>query len=589
MKLIWGEVTQAKNHRLGDQLKYLTAILIMCFVLAHNPIVADWTCFKGSPDRRSSSDVPAPDTSHLMWQTYLGSELYASPVVKNGKVFQVAFEEIVCIGCDKGDVLWTSSVPAHNSTPALTDDKIIVATNRGVTALSIKNGTFLWEYVVSGRFSELGLIDYIVSSPAVVDGRVVAGTRPYAFPAVENANEMYMVCLDEDTGREKWYKETTIGVLSSPCITEGRVFAASREMLCIDLERGKVVWNSEHERPYLIGYPIEDRYAFNSSTPALYHGILVAGSSDIEGIKGKPGYVGWKKMVAMDQYTGDVLWEWVEEGFLASSPAVYKGKIYFYSYDGMLRCLSLLDGEELWMTSLSEPQELETPGSLVWPSPAATDGKVYIGSIEGMFYCLDADTGEILWKYETGGPIHSSPAIISGKVLISSTDGSVYCFGIDPEKYKTKAEKYIEEKEYGKAEEFLIKAKEFIETEDEVKEIEELLDFVNDHKKEYQKRQEKIEEAESLMDRADEILWNDQFKEALDLYVKAREIYRELGEKFGESFCEARINYIQEGKDKGFCVGTQLLVALIVVGSLLRRGRGWLTYSNKNLYKRESM
>jgi len=245
----------------------------------------------------------------------------------------------------------------------------------------------------------------------------------------------------------------------------------------------------------------------------------------------------------MDQYTGEILWEWMEEGFLASSPAVYEGKIYFYSYDGMVHCLSLLDGEELWRTSISEPREFEDENFRLWPSPSAADGKVYIGSIEEDFYCLDACTGEILWKYETV-PIYSSPAISQGKVLISSTDGSVYCFGIDPETYKTKVEKYIEEKEYGKAEEFLIKAKEY-ET-DGGKEIEELLDFVDDHKKEYQKRQEKIEEAESLMDRADEILWNDQFKKALNLYVKAKEMYRELGEEFEVSFCETRINYIQE-------------------------------------------
>jgi tetratricopeptide (TPR) repeat protein len=173
------------------------------------------------------------------------------------------------------------------------------------------------------------------------------------------------------------------------------------------------------------------------------------------------------------------------------------------------------------------------------------DGKVYIGSIEEDFYCLDACTGKILWKYETG-PIYSAPAISQGRVLISSTDGNLYCFGIDPETYKAKAEKYIEVEKYRKAEEFLIKAKEYAETNDEIKEIEELLDLVDDYKKEYQERQEKIEEAESLMDRADEILWNDQFKEAQNLYKKARKIYKKVDDEFGVSFCESRIEYIQE-------------------------------------------
>jgi outer membrane protein assembly factor BamB len=509
----------------------------------------NWVCFKGSLERESSIDAPAPDTPYLLWKADLGSELHSSPLVKNGKVFQVALEELVCMNCDTGDMLWRSSVPAFYYTPALTDERIIVSTNRGVTALSIENGTFQWEYIVPEWLSRSEPVDYIVSSPGVFQGKVVVGTMPTVITVphagFHESNKSNLVCLDEITGKEEWSIGLSTGTLSSPCISHGKVYAASREMLCIDLEEGKILWNSEQKYPWNVEDPIKERYVFRHSTPAIYHGILVGGSCSTRLTGQKPRYTGWQKIVAIDQYTGDILWGWGEEGILYSSPAVQEGQIYFYSCDGIVRCLSLLDGRELWKTPISEPKELYLGGGLgAWPSPAVADKKVYIGSIEGVFCCLDADSGEILWKYETGGSIHSVPAIVPGKVLISSGDGTLYCFGIDPATYKTKAEQYLEDKEYQKAEEYLLKAKENAETSEETEEIDRLLDLVKKEMPEYNKKLEKLSEAESFMDEADKILWNKKFNEAKNLYTKAFEIYEEYNDEFGTSFCERRIDYI---------------------------------------------
>jgi hypothetical protein len=351
--------------------------------------------------------------------------------------------------------------------------------------------------------------------------------------------------LNETTGEEQWYIEDCSGFLSSPCMCNGKVFAVSREVMCIDLEKGKILWNSGDRYPHDIEKPVRERYAFDYSTPALYHGIVVAGSSTLQLARREFRYIQWQKIVFMDQYTGEILLEWVDEGVLASSPAVYQGDVYIYSLDGMVRCVSFLEGEELWKTSISEPVEFEVAYFRLWPSPTVADDKVYIGSIEGVFYCLDADTGEVLWEYETGGPFRSAPAVVPGKVLISSTDGKLYCFGTDPETYKMKAEHYIERKIYDKAEEFLLKAKEWAETNQESEEIDQLLDLVNSEMPEYEKRIDRLSEAESLMDEADRILWDKKFSKAKELYTKARGIFKELDDDFGEEFCERRIYYIE--------------------------------------------
>ena len=177
-----------------------------------------------------------------------------------------------------------------------------------------------------------------------------------------------------------------------------------------------------------------------------------------------------------------------------------------------------------------------------------------------------------------GGPFHSAPAIVPGKVLVSSGDGSLYCFGIDPRTYRQKAEKYFEEKAYEKAEEYLLKAIEYAGTSAEIDEIENLLVLAQSEMTEYRRKLDRLSEAESLMDRADEILWDNEFLEAMDLYTKARGIYEELDNEFGVQFCESRIDYIQlriqqEGQRRNYWWLFIILACLGVSFCILRKSR----------------
>ncbi|MBU7016451.1 MAG: PQQ-binding-like beta-propeller repeat protein, partial [Theionarchaea archaeon] len=174
------------------------------------------------------------------------------------------------------------------------------------------------------------------------------------------------------------------------------------------------------------------------------------------------------------------------------------------------------------------------------------------------------------WEYETGGPIHSAPAFAWGKVLISSTDGHLYCFAIDPEAYKEKAQKYVEENDFGRAEEVLIRAEEYATTDKDLIEIGALRNLVKLQKKEYEKKRDKLAEAEALLDEADRILWEKSYKEAYNLYAKAEKIFVELDEEFGVSFCESRISYLQ-GKipEDTEAIGNNSLVLVIIILTIL--------------------
>jgi outer membrane protein assembly factor BamB len=106
-------------------------------------------------------------------------------------------------------------------------------------------------------------------------------------------------------------------------------------------------------------------------------------------------------------------------GYIASSPAVVNGVLYFSSPIGNVYALNARTGTTLW----SYPT-----GSIIYSSPTVAHGVVYFGSIDGTVSALDAKTGTRLWSYVTRWSISSSPAVANGVLYIGSGDGNMYAF-----------------------------------------------------------------------------------------------------------------------------------------------------------------
>lgn len=88
-----------------------------------------------------------------------------------------------------------------------------------------------------------------------------------------------------------------------------------------------------------------------------------------------------------------------------------------------------------------------------------------------------------------------------------------------------KAQKYIKDEKYDKAEKFPIKARKNAEEPDEIEKINRLLYLVRFKMLYHQKKLENLSKAEILMDEADKILQDIQFEKTLDLYMDTRKIY----------------------------------------------------------------
>ncbi len=154
-------------------------------------------------------------------------------------------------------------------------------------------------------------------------------------------------------------------------------------------------------------------------------------------------------------------WSYLAEDIIShSSPVVYKGLVYFGSYDGNLYALNASTGAWAWNFSTEFPTKIDSSpapsndvvyfgasnkifyaldagnGSLIWSrrlggevwtsSPAVSQDNVFVGAHDGYMYALSAQNGSIKWKFKTGGPIDSSPLVYNSVLYFGSSDKNLY-------------------------------------------------------------------------------------------------------------------------------------------------------------------
>ena len=113
----------------------------------------------------------------------------------------------------------------------------------------------------------------------------------------------------------------------------------------------------------------------------------------------------------------DLRWKFKTGGFVGSSPAVSKGRVFFGSQNQDVYAVDATTGAERW--------RFET-GKIVFSSAAVAKGVVYVGSHDGNLYALNEDTGKERWRVKTGAAIQSSPAVAGKLVFVGSDDGKLY-------------------------------------------------------------------------------------------------------------------------------------------------------------------
>ncbi len=224
-------------------------------------------------------------------------------------------------------------------------------------------------------------------------------------------------------------------------------------------------WYSGYSMPYS-----DPRDALESValTPAVENGIVYVGTDE-------------NRTVALDEFTGKVIWQFPIGGLGRTPPTIADGKVFIGSSsgtptsttagreDGYLYALDAKNGnliwkhgpidlteglaEGIWTLSPIVTQGLvifgaqqiyalnETNGNLVWNATkseglahsfgiALSGNTIVASSLDFNVYAFDLVTGQKLWSYTTGNYIESVPTIYNGNVYVGSTDNYTYCLNL---------------------------------------------------------------------------------------------------------------------------------------------------------------
>ena len=292
--------------------------------------------------------------------------------------------------------------------------------------------------------------------PVVADGKVFTycGVGGWGFITYDVA------CLDEETGELLW-KVTLpypmkFGSWAPLGYDDGMVFCTVYHyVVALDADNGSIVWECDLDSPDFAGHA----WSVNGG-PTIADGKVFAGTYDEDAISDAGGLAGY---VAIDEYTGEKLWQKTGDGHCDSTPAYYDGVVYVgFDHDwtaspsGGCYALNASTGEEVWRTWMSSSvwgsvsvdedyvygttynfcgtgemfvlyrnngTEKEINDLLRTDStPAVAYGNMYVcGGCEGYSatgtFCVDKETLEVIWSAPAGSWT-ASPAVADGKVYV---------------------------------------------------------------------------------------------------------------------------------------------------------------------------
>ncbi|HET9659750.1 MAG TPA: PQQ-binding-like beta-propeller repeat protein [Thermomicrobiales bacterium] len=257
------------------------------------------------------------------------------------------------------------------STPAISGAVAYFGTNDGyLIALDMLTQKPKWSFDLGGY--------PVRASPAIADRTVYL------------ANGFSVFAIDADTGNQRWKFAMDYAGESSPTVTDGVVYVASKEnhLYAIDTKTGKQLW-----------FYKTDGLLFGS--PSVSGDKVVIGGDDGD-------------LFAVDRTNGHLAWKIALDSGIYSTPAIDGERVYVTTKNKTTVAVDLASGDEIWSYPVG--------GSA---SPAVADGVVYIGSDDGAIYAIDAAKGgDPLWLFATGGAAVRSP-IVAGDEVVFATGATV--------------------------------------------------------------------------------------------------------------------------------------------------------------------
>ncbi len=139
------------------------------------------------------------------------------------------------------------------------------------------------------------------------------------------------------------------------------------------------------------------------------------------------------KLTGINSEDGTILWSYEREVPVLTlrgtgSPAIAAGKVFAGLDSGEVVALSLKDGRELWLKSVTTARgrtEIERMVDID-ATPVVAGNTLYVIGYQGNFVALDTEQGELLWKRKLSGL--SAPSVNGQYLFVADQSGSVWAF-----------------------------------------------------------------------------------------------------------------------------------------------------------------
>lgn len=387
------------------------------------PDRGDWPWWRG-PTRDNKGDGLQPPlrwspTNGVVWKTPVAGPAHASPVVWGNQLFVTAIEEaaqvqrLVSLNRRDGSQVWSKEIQRGgwmkkhdknsqaSATPACDGERVFFASlfdgALWVTALAMADGARLWQHRVGDFVPSNGY----GSSPICYKSAVIILS--------DSVGEACLVALHRRTGEVLWKTERPrLDNFCTPTIgyTSGReqlLVCGSRLLAGYDPDTGVRRWWVES--------PTEV-----TACTVAFDGRFAVGGGNVP--------VREFQCVATDGL-GDVTathlnWSSRKNVTYVPSPLIDQGLLYFVNDGGIMHCLEVASGDEVWKERLE--------GSFC-SSPLLIDGRLFVTSEEGRTYVLQSGRKfACLGTNSVAEPVLASLAASVGR-WYARTSQSVWCIG----------------------------------------------------------------------------------------------------------------------------------------------------------------
>ncbi|MEM9827445.1 MAG: PQQ-binding-like beta-propeller repeat protein [Planctomycetota bacterium] len=347
--------------RLSNARYAVTCVLAVC--LSATATADDWNQWRG-PSRDSSvttENWPSSlsGTLKLGWEQALDAS-YSGPVVQGGVVYTTEtvddeYERVTAFNLEDGEKIWSTR----------------------------------WEGAINVPFFAASNGSWIRSTPAVTpDALVVFGIRDV------------LVCLDPETGDEKWRVDfakvlgsnrPAFGAVCSPIIDGDAVYVQTGgPTVKLSLADGSVTWKTLESGPNMMSGG-----AFSSPIIATINGqrqLVVQTRMELAGVNLETGGVLWKEPIEAFR------------GMNILTPTVIGNRVYTAAHSGRSQLFEV-DKSDTSGWGIREAWNQKIQGYM--SSPVVIEDTIYIHAKNQRLSALDLTDGEVLWTSRPMGKYQS--------------------------------------------------------------------------------------------------------------------------------------------------------------------------------------